>query len=98
MKIEESFRNMKSLLHLDAIMNKTQANMEQMVAWVMLAFAFARLSDLLSEAQIRGLTAQPICAHPPVCLMVADLVSMWYNVATGIRSSWLGANRAPSAV
>jgi hypothetical protein len=39
MKIEESFRDLKSLLHLDKLMNKSQQHMEQMAALVLLAFA-----------------------------------------------------------
>ncbi|MHC4753243.1 MAG: transposase [Planctomycetota bacterium] len=37
-KIDESFRDMKSLLNLDKIMNKKQVNMEKMVALVALAY------------------------------------------------------------
>ena len=57
MKIEESFRDMKSLLHLDTIMNKTQANMEQMVALVMLAFA---IGLLIGESARDYLYSEPI--------------------------------------
>lgn len=39
MKIEQSFRDLKSLLHLDQVMNKRQALMEKMVALVLLAFS-----------------------------------------------------------
>lgn len=39
MKIEECFRNLKSLLDLDKIMNKKQQNMEQMVALTLLAYS-----------------------------------------------------------
>ena len=64
MKIEESFRDLKSLLHLDAVMNKTQANMEQMVALVMLAFAIGLLigesaRDLLFAAPVQPGEAVP---------------------------------------
>lgn len=38
MKIEETFRDLKNLLHLEKLMNKQQAKMEQVVAWVLLAF------------------------------------------------------------
>jgi Transposase DDE domain. len=57
MKIEESFRDLKSLLHIDAVMNKTQANMEQMVALVMLAFT---IGLLIGETTRDHLYAQPI--------------------------------------
>jgi len=56
-KIEESFRGMKSLLRLDAIMNTTQANMEQMVALVMPAFA---VRILIGESARDYLFAAPI--------------------------------------
>ncbi len=39
MKIEQSFRDLKSLLHLDQVMNKRQVLMEKMVALVLLAFS-----------------------------------------------------------
>jgi uncharacterized membrane protein YwzB len=41
--IEESFRDLKSLLHLDKIVNKTQSNMEKMVALVLIAYAIGLL-------------------------------------------------------
>lgn len=43
MKIEESFRDLKSLLHLDKVVNKTQSNMEKMVALVLIAYAIGLL-------------------------------------------------------
>ena len=39
MKIEESFKDLKSLLHLDKIMNKSQQYLEKMIDMVMLAYA-----------------------------------------------------------
>jgi hypothetical protein len=48
-KIDESFRDMKSLLNLDKIMNKKQVNLEKMVALVALAYI---IGFLLGE-QIR---------------------------------------------
>lgn len=38
MKIDESFRDLKNLLHLEKVMNKQQAKMEQVIAWALLAF------------------------------------------------------------
>lgn len=38
MKIEEAFRDLKSLLNFDKLMNKSQSHMEQMAVLVMLAF------------------------------------------------------------
>jgi hypothetical protein len=46
-KIEQSFRDLKSLLHLDKIMNKRQTNMEKMMALMMIAYA---LGILVGEA------------------------------------------------
>jgi len=43
MKIEESFKDLKSLLHLDKVVNKTQSNMEKMVALVLIAYAIGLL-------------------------------------------------------
>jgi len=43
MKIEEAFKDLKSLLGLDRLMNKRQDYMEQMAALVMLAFAIGYL-------------------------------------------------------
>jgi len=43
MKIEESFRDLKSLLHLDQVMSKTRENMEKQVALVLLAYALGVL-------------------------------------------------------
>ena len=43
MKIEECFRNLKSLLNLDRIMNKKQENMEKMMALTLLAYSIGLL-------------------------------------------------------
>jgi hypothetical protein len=41
MKIEEAFRDLKSLLHFDKLMNKRRSWMEQMVALVLIAYTLA---------------------------------------------------------
>lgn len=56
-RIEESFRDLKSLLHLDQVMNRTQRSMEQMVALVLLAFSLA----LICGEQVRDARF----GHPP---------------------------------
>jgi hypothetical protein len=43
MKIDESFRDLKNLLGLDKLMNKSQQHMEQMAALTMLAYAVGLL-------------------------------------------------------
>jgi hypothetical protein len=56
MKIEQAFKDMKSLLGLDRLMNKRQDYMEQMAALVMLAFA---IGYLIGEAVRDELFAPP---------------------------------------
>lgn len=43
MKIEESFKDLKSLLRLDKIMNKSRENMEKIVAMVLIVYAIGVL-------------------------------------------------------
>ena len=43
MKIDESFKDLKSLLSLDKIMNKSQVNMEKMTALLLLAYTIGLL-------------------------------------------------------
>ena len=38
MKVEESFKDLKSHLNMDKLMNKKQKNMEKMLAMVLLAY------------------------------------------------------------
>ena len=44
MKIDESFRDLKNLLHLDTLMNKKPEQMEKMIALVMLAYSIGVLT------------------------------------------------------
>jgi hypothetical protein len=43
MKIEESFRDLKGLLGMERLMNKTQENMEKMIALLLIVYAIALL-------------------------------------------------------
>jgi hypothetical protein len=55
MKIEQAFRDLKSLLRLDKIMNKSQRNMERMTALVLIAYAIALLiGEAFREQIYRG--------------------------------------------
>ena len=55
MKIEQAFRDLKSLLRWDKIMNKTRRNMERMTAIVLLAYAIALLiGEDIRERIYRG--------------------------------------------
>ena len=44
MKIDERFRDLKNLLHLDTLMNKKPEQMEKMIALVMLAYSIGVLT------------------------------------------------------
>jgi len=59
MKIEICFRDLKSLLHLNKIMNKSQTILEKMIAMVMLAYA---ISLVIGEA-IRDVQYAQIDPH-----------------------------------
>jgi len=59
MKIEESFRDLKSLLHLDKVMNKTQDNMEKMVALMLIAYAIGLLVGESIRDHMYGSTEPP---------------------------------------
>lgn len=61
MKIEETFRDLKSLLGLAKVMNQHQAKMEQMVALVMLAYT---LGVLVGEELRDVLFGAPPAPHP----------------------------------
>jgi len=73
MKIEESFRDLKSLLGLHKVMNKSQQNMERMVALLMIAYDIGLLigeaiRDQLFAARENGAQtpSTPASAHKPV--------------------------------
>jgi hypothetical protein len=59
MKIEEAFRDLKNLLNLDKMMNKSQAHMEQMAALVMLAFTIGCLSGEAVRDELYGAPDAP---------------------------------------
>lgn len=54
MKIEEAFRDLKSLLGLDRLMNKTQHNMEQLAALTMIAYAVGLLVGEAMRDELYG--------------------------------------------
>ncbi len=74
MKIDESYRDLKSLLGLERVMNKRQERMEQVLALVLLAYAVAllvgeRLRDALfgepeGPSQAPAATQRDPKAHP----------------------------------
>jgi hypothetical protein len=43
MKIEESFRDLKGLLGMERLMNKTQENMEKMIAFLLIVYSISLL-------------------------------------------------------
>ena len=64
MKIEEAFRDLKNLLNLDKVMNKSQQHMEQMAALVMLAFTIGFLSGEAVRDELYGAPDAPQTAAP----------------------------------
>lgn len=77
MKIEISFRDLKSLLHMDKVMNKSQQRLEKMLALVMIAYA---ISVLIGEAirDVQYAQVEPsdidLLAIPP-----AEKRSKWHS-------------------
>lgn len=57
-KIEESFKDLKNLMHLDKVVNKTQSNMEKMVALVLIAYAIGLLVGESIRDHVYGSSAQ----------------------------------------
>jgi hypothetical protein len=76
MKIEICFRDLKSLLHIDKVMNKSQVYLDKMLAMVMLAYA---ISLLVGEA-IRDVQFAQVTPHELNLLVVANVNkrSRWF--------------------
>jgi hypothetical protein len=67
MKIEESFKDLKSLLHLEKVMNKKREKMERVVALVLLAYALGLLiGEALRDRVYGGKKARALlgAVHP----------------------------------
>ena len=60
MKIEESFKDLKSLLGLKKVMNKSQDNMEKMVALLLIAYAIGLLVGETLRDFTYGFPDQPL--------------------------------------
>jgi hypothetical protein len=65
MKIDESFRDLKNLLHLDKLMNKKPEYMEKMIALVMLAYS---IGVLTGEGVRDAIFGEPIKARARVSI------------------------------
>ena len=68
MKIDQAFRDLKSLLGLDKIMNKSQHNLEQIIALLMIAYAIGlfvgeALRDQLFPNPSPGSQTTKTCPH-----------------------------------
>jgi hypothetical protein len=76
MKIEICFRDLKSLLHIDKVMNKSQVYLNKMLAMVMLAYA---ISLIVGEA-IRDVQYAQVAPNELNLLMIpeANKNSRWY--------------------
>jgi hypothetical protein len=77
MKIEISFRDLKSLLHMDKIMNKSQALLEKMLAILLIAYA---ITLLIGEAirDVQYAQVQP-AAVDLLAIPDVDKRSKWYS-------------------
>ena len=65
MKIEETFRDLKNLLNLDKLMNKSQQHLEQMAALVMIAFTIGALFGEALRDELYGPAADPQAIPAP---------------------------------
>jgi hypothetical protein len=76
MKIEICFRDLKSLLHIDKVMNKSQVYLNKMLAMVMLAYA---ITLFVGEA-IRDVQYAQVSPHEVNLLTVpkVDKCSRWF--------------------
>jgi hypothetical protein len=63
MKIDEGFRDLKNLLHLDQLMNQKPVQMEKMIALMMLAYS---IGLLIGEAVRDDVYGEPIKGKTPV--------------------------------
>jgi hypothetical protein len=71
MKIDESFRDLKNLLHLDKLMNKKSDHMEKMIALVMLAYSIGVLAGEGVRDAIFGEPIKPK-ARAPITERIPD--------------------------
>lgn len=66
MKIEICFRDMKSLLHIDKVMNKSQSILNKMLAMVMLAYAISVLvGEAIRDVQYAGIEPAQVDLFAP---------------------------------
>lgn len=69
MKIEESFRDLKSLLHIDKVMNQKQTLLEKMLALVMLAYSIGLVVGEQTRDSLYGISAH---SAPPSAQAIPD--------------------------
>ena len=70
MKIEEAFRDLKSLLNLHKLMNKRRTQMEKMVAFLLIAYALALILGEALRSQLfpEGCRKQSMFSGPFIFL------------------------------
>jgi hypothetical protein len=76
MKIDETFRDLKTLLQLDHLMNQYQDQMERVVALVLMAFTIGFLVGEEIRDQLYGSPSDPLlpgAAQPPIALPSASI-------------------------
>ncbi len=97
MKIEESFKDLKSLLNLDKIMNKSQKYLEKMIDMVMLAYAIGLLiGESIRETTYKGKKAKNYSglfiflkhfqhiATATISAAIASALALFQSIVTGV--------------
>lgn len=85
MKIEESFRDLKSLLHLDQVMNQRQDQMEKMVALVLLAYSIGLWVGEALRDEVYGPAPAPVpVPHRPRAARSARRIGQKWKLYSGL--------------
>jgi hypothetical protein len=76
MKIELCFRDLKSLLHIDKVMFKSQVNLNKMLAMVMLAYAISLIvGEAIRDVQYALVSPDQLNL---LTVPIVDKSSRWY--------------------
>jgi len=76
MKIEICFRDLKSLLHIDKVMNKSQQYLDKMLAMVMLAYAVCLIvGEAIRDVQYAQVEPEEVSL---LTVPTGEITSRWY--------------------
>jgi hypothetical protein len=76
MKIEICFRDLKSLLHINKVMNKSQQYLDKMLAMVMLAYAICLLvREAIRDVQYAQVDPKEVSL---LTVLTCETTSRWY--------------------